>query len=153
MALSASLEILTYSCASPPSPRLRLHSEAAFDCGDEIEEAGVVSGELVVSGGDAPEVFDLVEEAFDQIAVFVERGVKASPLGGCGAAWDDGLGSGCRNGMHGTLAVIALVGEDMVGPQSIEQPLDLGDVVAFTAGQDKADRVAKSIGCGMNLGA
>lgn len=52
-----------------------------------------------------------------------------------------------------TLAVITLVGQDVVCPQSIEQTLDLGDVVAFTAGQDEADRVTQSVGCGMNLGA
>lgn len=71
-------------------PRARLHSEAAFECGDEVEESGVVSGEFVVSGCDASEVLDLVEEAFDEISVFVERGVEASPFGGYGPARDDG---------------------------------------------------------------
>src|SRR3546814_10776289 len=44
------------------SPRRRLHSRGTFDGCDEIEEASVVSGELVVPGCDASEVFDLVEE-------------------------------------------------------------------------------------------
>src|SRR3546814_11680317 len=64
------------------SPRRRLHSRGTFDGCDEIEEASVVSGELVVPGCDASEVFDLVEEAFDEITFFVEMGVEAAPLRG-----------------------------------------------------------------------
>jgi hypothetical protein len=41
------------------------------DCGEEDESAGV--GEELVSRGDAAELFELVEEALDEIALFVER--------------------------------------------------------------------------------
>jgi hypothetical protein len=37
--------------------------------------------------------------------------------------------------------------------QPVEKRLDLGDVVAFAAGQDEANRIAKRIGGGMDLGA
>ena len=70
-------------------PRSRLHSEAAFEGCHEVEEASVVSGELVVSGCDTFEVFDLVDEAFDQVAVFVDRGIETAPFGGDDSAWDD----------------------------------------------------------------
>ena len=72
---------------------------------------------------------------------------------GCGAAGDDGFCAGGGDGIHGALSVIAFVCEDMASPQSIEQPFDLGDVVAFAAGQDEADGVAQSVGGGMDLGA
>lgn len=133
--------------------RVRLHSTTTFECSDEVEEARAVSGEFVVSGGDAPEVLDLVEEAFDEIAVFVEGGIEASPLGCCGSARNDGFCSAGGNGIHRALAGIALVGQNMVCPQSIKQTLDLGDVVAFATGQDETDRVTQGIGGGMDLGA
>jgi hypothetical protein len=98
-------------------------------------------------------VFDLVEEAFDQIAIFVESGIEGSPLRGCGPARDNGPRTAGGDGIHSTPTVIALVGQDMVCPQPIEQPLDLGDVVALSASQDEADRIAQGIGCGMDLGA
>ena len=54
---------------------------------------------------------------------------------------------------HGALAVIALVGQNMVRPQSGEQALDLGNFVAFAAGQDEADRASQGVGCSMDLSA
>jgi hypothetical protein len=40
----------------------------------EFNEAHEVGEELVVAGGDAPELFELVEEAFDEVALLVEVG-------------------------------------------------------------------------------
>ena len=129
-----------------------LHSAATFECGDEIEEASIVSGELVVAGGDAAEVFDLAEEAFDQIAVLVDCGVEAAPLGGCDSTRNDGFRSCCCDGVHSAMAVIALVGQNMPRPQAIKQSLDLRDVIAFPTCQNEANGIAKRIGGGMNLG-
>lgn len=55
-------------------PRPCLHSSAPFDCNDEVEEARIVSDAFIVARGDAAEVFDLAEEAFDQVAIFVDCG-------------------------------------------------------------------------------
>ena len=41
--------------------------------GSQLEESQEVGTELVVSSGDAPELFELVEEALDLIALAVER--------------------------------------------------------------------------------
>ena len=43
----------------------------------ELEHCKEVCGELVIAGGDAPEVFDLVKEAFDQITVLVQIRAEA----------------------------------------------------------------------------
>ena len=47
----------------------------ATSWGARHEEASIVSGELVVSCGNAAEVFDLAKEALDQIAILVDRGM------------------------------------------------------------------------------
>src|SRR3546814_201646 len=99
------------------------------------------------------EVFDLVEEAFDEITFFVEMGVEAAPLRGCSAPRDDWLCAAGGDGAHGALPVISLVRENMSGLQSVEQAFDLGDVVALSACQEEADRVTQSVGSSMDLGA
>jgi hypothetical protein len=43
----------------------------------ENEEAIVFSDEFVVSGSHSAEIFDLIEEAFDQSPVFVEHDSEA----------------------------------------------------------------------------
>lgn len=98
-------------------------------------------------------MFDLAEESFDQIAFLVEMRIEAAPLGGCGSARNDGLCAGGGDGVHGALSVISFIGKDMPCLQSVEQAFDLGDVVAFPAGQDEANRIAQGIGGGMDLGA
>ncbi len=45
--------------------------------GRELDHGHVIGGELVVAGGDPAEVFDLVEEALDEVARLVEMGAKA----------------------------------------------------------------------------
>jgi len=98
-------------------------------------------------------VFDLVEEAFDQITVFVEGCVEGSPRCGNRPSRDDRLCARSGDRIHGASAIIAFVGQNMVRTQSSEERVDLGDVVAFAAGQNEADRVAQSVGRGMDLGA
>ncbi len=43
--------------------------------GSENDGGEEVSGELVITGGDGTEVFELVEEALDEVALAVEGGV------------------------------------------------------------------------------
>lgn len=96
-------------------------------------------------------MFDLVEKAFDEVAVFVDRCLEAAPLGGYGPAWDNRLCAAGCDGIHGALAIVTLVRQNVACLQPVEQPLDLGDIVPFAAGQDEADRVAQGIGGGMDL--
>lgn len=132
-------------------PRRCLHSHATFESSDEIEEVGVVPGEFIVSGCDPSEMFDLVEEAFDQITVFIEGCVEGSPSCGNLSSRDDRPCARRGDRIHGASAIIAFVGEDMVCAQPSEKPLDLGDVVALAAGQNEANRVAQSVGRYMDL--
>ncbi|SCB44384.1 hypothetical protein GA0061101_1192 [Rhizobium lusitanum] len=49
-----------------------------------------VFGEFVVAGGDAPEVFELAEEAFDQITLAIEPLAEAWLPFAIGFGWDVG---------------------------------------------------------------
>lgn len=57
-----------------------------------VEKANIVSCKLVVPCCYPPEVFDLAKEALDQVSLFVDGVIEASPSGCCGAARHDGFG-------------------------------------------------------------
>lgn len=96
-------------------------------------------------------MFDFAEQAFDQVALFAEFAIKASPRCRSGPARHDGPRACGGDGVHRALAIIAFVGKDMAGLQAVEQRLDLGDVVALAAGQEEADRVPQGVGGDMDL--
>ena len=118
-----------------------------------VEKTSVVSGKFVVTVCYAPEVFDLTKEAFDQIAVSMNDDVKAALCGGCGSARHNWFCASSCNGIHRPLFVIAFVSQNMSTFWPVEQRLNLCNVVAFVTSQDEADKVAKSKGSGVNLGA
>ena len=97
-------------------------------------------------------MFDFAEQAFDQIALFVELAIEASPCRGRGSARHDGHRACGGDGVHRPLTIIALVGKDVAGLQALEQRLDLGDVVALAAGQEEAERIPQGVGGDMDLG-
>src|SRR3546814_18354347 len=103
---------------------MRISDWSSDVCSSDLE-ASVVSGELVVPGCDASEVFDLVEEAFDEITFFVEMGVEAAPLRGCSAPRDDWLCAAGGDGAHGALPVLSLVRENMSCLPPVAQAFDL----------------------------
>ena len=93
--------------------------EASGSEGDCREE---VSGELVVACGDAAEVFELVEEALDEIALAIEFGIDGTldlavalgrdvrPRAVLGDDLEDGAG------------IVAAVGDGVAGrPDAVDQ--------------------------------
>lgn len=107
---------------------------------DEGEEGGP---ELVVAGGDAPELLQLVEEALDLVAVAVERLAPAEALLAVrcvGNIRDGALRSDQRPDAVG---VVALVGDDDGTPlETLEQRLRAGGVVVLSRRDQQPDRPA-----------
>lgn len=62
--------------------------------GSELDEAHVVCQELVIAGGYAPELIQLIEEPLDEVALPVERAVVGVRRFAVGPGRDDGLGPG-----------------------------------------------------------
>ena len=119
--------------------------------GDGGEE---VSCELVVARGDASEVFELVEEAFDEVALSVERGIDRAldlavllgrdvgPRAVIGDELDDGLG------------VIAPVGDGVAGRgKAVDERRHGGFVGDLARGQQEAQRQAAGIDDDVDLAA
>ena len=99
-------------------------------------------GGFVVTRGDATEVFDLVDKAFDEVALLVQVGIVR-----------DGLGAGTVRGDHGAdvvraqvrsegIGVEGLVGDQDLGGQAADERFGLGDVVRPAGGETNAQRIA-----------
>jgi hypothetical protein len=113
-----------------------------------------VSRELVVAGGDGSEVFDPVEEAFDEVALSVDLAIDgaldlAVALGGdvrSRTVRDDEIEDGA--------GVIAAIGDGIVcWAKAVEERLNGSLVGGLTRAQHEPQRQAASVHHDMNFGA
>jgi hypothetical protein len=120
----------------------------------ECDGGKEVPGELVIAGGDSSEVFELVEEALDEVALPVDRGIDraldlAVPLGRdvrVGAMGGDEIDDGTR--------VVAAVGDGVLGRGEIgEQRRHGGLVGGLARAEHEAQRQAPAIDDDVDLGA
>jgi|SRR6185312_7245504 len=105
-----------------------------------------IPSELVVSGGDAPEVLEPAEAALDNISAFVGTFVEAMDDDTVGFIGDYGLGAAANDFGTKAVAIIALVGDERAHGwgerQNIGRSSDIG-ILAW--GQMKDDRPAERI--------
>ena len=90
--------------------RLRQPNESA----GEVNEREEGLGEFVVARGDASELFDPCEEAFDQIAILIDVPIEGTRMESIGARRNHGLVLLRRNHLDEGVGVVALVGNDEV---------------------------------------
>ena len=108
---------------------------------------------LVEAGGDGSVMLDLVEEALDEIAAFVEARAECGSLDAMSERPD--VRSRALGGDPGAqhVAVIATIGQqDALARQRIEHVLGALAVVCLSPGQLERDRKAARIDEGMDLG-
>jgi hypothetical protein len=114
--------------------------------GSEQDGGEVVSRELVIARGDAAEVFDLVEEALDQVTLTIEfvpdRALPtAVALGGdvrCGAVLAEQLEDG--------FGVVATIGDGIAGrPETVDERRHGRFVGGMSWAQDMPERQAPDI--------
>jgi hypothetical protein len=120
--------------------------------GGKLDEGEEGCPELVVAGGDAPELLQLVEEALDLVAVAVERLAPAEALLAVrcvGNIRDRALRSDQRTNAVG---VVALVGDDDGTPlETLEQRLRAGGVVVLSRRDQQPDRPALRVDARVDL--
>jgi hypothetical protein len=110
-------------------------------------------GEAVVSGGDAAEVLEAAEHAFDGVAVAVEIGREAALPAAVGLGRDIGGGALVFDPAAHRVAVIALVGvHDLGAGEAVEQGLGGEAIGHLAAGQRERDRPAQAVGEGVDFG-
>ena len=105
-----------------------------------------IPGELVVSGGDAPEVLEPTEAAFDDIAAFVGALVEWMDDHTVGFVGDDRLGAAANDFAAKVVAVIPFVGEERTHGRRERQNIGRHrDIGILTWGKVQDDRAAERI--------
>ena len=123
-------------------------------CGNESDGGEEVSGELVVAGGDAAEVFEFVEEALDEVALAVELGIDGSLPLAVALGRDVGGGAVSDQEVENGLGIVAAVGDGVAGRlEAFDEVGDGGLVGGLAGGQQEADRETAGVDHGVDLGA
>lgn len=121
--------------------------------GGEFNEAHEVDEQLVVSGGDTAELFELVEEALDDVAFLVEVQIVGTLDFAVSFGRDDDLGAGLGDPFDEMVGIVALVGDGGACGDAVDKIMREGDVIALSRGADQTDRIAEGIARGVDFGA
>ena len=122
--------------------------------GCESDGGEEVSGELVVSRGDAPEVFEFVEEPFDEVALAIDLDIDRSLDLDVALGWDVRDGAAGLNEFDDGAGVVTAIGDHVAGQgQSVEQRRRGGFVGGLAGRQNEPDRQPAGIDYGVNFGA
>jgi len=78
-------------------------------------------GGLLEAGGDAPELLELGDAAFDEVALSIEMGVELVFAGPGGAARDDRLGVLLGDRRADVIGIVGGVGDDRLGRRILQQ--------------------------------
>jgi hypothetical protein len=104
-----------------------------------------ISGKFVVACGDGTKVFELVEEALDEVAFAIEREI-AIPLGpAVGLRRDDRSDSPLGQGVDERIGVEGLVADQGIGIGIFDQRLGPSQIMGLTWREQQVDGIAESI--------
>ena len=109
-------------------------------------------GELVVTRGDGPEVFELVEEPLDEIAFAVEGEVAPARGFSVGFGWDDWDDRSSLEGADEGVGVEGLVGDQSAGIDGFDERLSASQIVILARAEHHLDGIAEGVDERMNLG-
>jgi hypothetical protein len=96
-------------------------------------------------------MLDLVEEAFDEVALAIEREVARTLRLAVGFRWDDGRDLAGFKRRDQRVGVVALVGEHRVGVEVFEERLGLRNIGDLSSCDRQCDGVAERVGHGVDL--
>ena len=113
------------------------------DAGDE-DHSEIVSRGLLVARGDAPELLDAIEEAFDEVALLIDVAIEVSRLG-ARPRGDDGFTALGADKLDQMAGVEPLVSEHLLALLAAQQGSGLGDVMNLPSRDPQVDGIAEGI--------
>ena len=108
--------------------------------------------ELVVSSGDASEMFDSGEEALDQIAIFVKMTIEGTLGQPIGTRRDNGLCTRRFDFRNEVIGIVTFVGDNGLCRQMLDGLGRTVDVGNLTGGKNHPQRIAQGIDYYVQLG-
>jgi hypothetical protein len=119
---------------------------------DEVQGCEEIAGGFLISRRDASELFDVLEEALDQIALGIEREIAGSFDFAVLFGRDDGFDVSRLKARDKGVCVVALVAEEGFGLDFGGQRLGLFNVMNLSAGETQGQRISQGVGDDMDLG-
>ena len=108
---------------------------------------------LFETRGDCTKVFELIEETFDKVSVFVEIFVEPWDVHAVRHGLDVGLGAAFGQGNAQGVAVIGAVCEQgLAGADTVQHILGATAVMGLALGQFQGERVAVGVDHRMDFG-
>jgi hypothetical protein len=117
-----------------------------------MDECHEVAGPAIETGGEAPEMLELVEATLDAVAGLVDRRVMRDRDFARAGRWNDRGHTGVRDQLAQLVAVVGFVGDDGATVYPVEQRGGCSDVMGLAACEDEAQRAAKRVGEHMDFG-
>lgn len=125
-------------------------SQPNVHCG-EFDKAEIGFSELVVTGCNAAELFELAEEAFDAVACGVEGRVIAMLMPTGAAGWDHRAPALVKDEVVEPIGIVGAIGEDRAGMDAVDESGGRGHVVLLTGAQAEANGQPQRVGHGMEF--
>ena len=97
-------------------------------------------------------MFELVEEALDEIAFTVEGEVARARGFSVGFGWDDGRDRSSGEAGDEGVGVKGLVGDESAGIDGFDERFGASQIVILARAEDHLDRIAKGVDEHMNFG-
>lgn len=107
--------------------------------------------QLIVSRGETAELFESIEESFDEIFRLVTMPVDFALREPIASRRDDGLSARGFDGFNQYIAVVSLVSHNCFGRDGCHEGGPLRDISELSAGEDQSDRIAQRIDRHMDL--
>jgi hypothetical protein len=112
-----------------------------------------MNGEFFIARGDSPELFEAVEESFDQMTRSVAMLVIATRRSSIGSGWNERFRLPGFNLLHQVITIVAFICNHRFGRQClVKQGARRGDVGLFGAGQCEPDGVSERIDDAVDFG-
>lgn len=116
-----------------------------LDCGQES------TGELVVARRDGPELFEIVEEPFDQVSLAIEREI-GRPLDSPVCLGRDDCGDApLIESVEEGIGIVGLVGQKGFRTDLVKQGFGLSEVRSLPRREGNCHRIAEAVDDRMNL--
>ena len=96
-------------------------------------------------------MLDLVEEAFDEVSFTIERKIAQTLDKSVCPGWNDDASAVGFDDLNDCVAVVTLVGQNVVGGDAFHQRFCLGVIGSVAGRQNEAQGIAKSVAQSMQL--
>ena len=116
-----------------------------------MQESTETAGQLVVASCDTTELFEAIEETFDQVARLVAMPIDGALIDSVASRRDIGKGRAGFDGFDQFIAVVAFVGRNGGGWNIGDQCRSLSHIRHLSTGQDQTQGITQGINAGMDF--